>query len=673
MNTNPFLLILIGALLLTGRIGAQGDAIPSILDLLLQVDPFDLELTPNPSRIMDRIQHAHRNSGIASDLPPGRVSQMPDLPSNPGEPHDKCRDSDSVPGSPSRTVYAPGDYRAWFFDSDRRPVEVNNDITVLVGIDCIKREMARALQTVTGSNHYVYLCNWEAEGGIRMPSAGNTDLMGLLTAAASNGAKIRALLFGPVSTTFRRGDPALLDPNVSLANKYKNYQTNLEFSRQIKDLGIGIGDAFLDDKRLMWGSHHQKILIVRGNEGLIAFCGSYDFDELREGGNKDYSGPWHEVTTRVTGPAAYRLLQVFLERWTDSAVPDEEKHGISDFSRQIGKSGPGELPKRRGGIPAQVTITAGNLKDNKPAHAELRPYDFARSGEMSCRKALLKAIDAVLHQSANATEGIGREIYLECQYGWGETGAIGETLRAKLTEALRMGVHVTVVTPRQNKPPDFGLEDAMMMGRGFNAGARKGGLLGALLGGGAVVGYHAAIRLDDFQRAQDWFWWKPSIEANGNLEIYHTDPEAHYIHSKLWIFNRSFALIGSANFNNRSLTHDSEVMIGFYDPARLGVLRDRLFRTHVPETAKAGSSTSDSDQAPPQSAQNTRKYEIPKILYDNFKGVGNAMSDLTFSRTIDPYGGPRNLDQLDDSRAGWVDRLEHDIEHSIAADLESHQ
>ena len=39
----------------------------------------------------------------------------------------------------------------------------------------------------------------------------------------------------------------------------------------------------------------------------------------------------------------------------------------------------------------------------------------------------------------------------------------------------------------------------------------------------------------------------------------------NYVHSKTWIFDDKYAIIGSANCNNRGYTHDSEVVAGIYD------------------------------------------------------------------------------------------------------------
>ena len=43
---------------------------------------------------------------------------------------------------------------------------------------------------------------------------------------------------------------------------------------------------------------------------------------------------------------------------------------------------------------------------------------------------------------------------------------------------------------------------------------------------------------------------------------------ATYVHSKIWIMDDKFAVIGSANCNMRGYTHDSEVVAGIYDESK---------------------------------------------------------------------------------------------------------
>jgi phosphatidylserine/phosphatidylglycerophosphate/cardiolipin synthase-like enzyme len=63
-----------------------------------------------------------------------------------------------------------------------------------------------------------------------------------------------------------------------------------------------------------------------------------------------------------------------------------------------------------------------------------------------------------------------------------------------------------------------------------------------------------------------------------------------YVHSKTWIFDDGYVIIGSANCDNRGYTHDTEVVAGITDTNTLDVLlgesfaidlRTRLWHKHL--------------------------------------------------------------------------------------------
>src|SRR5215831_473296 len=66
--------------------------------------------------------------------------------------------------------------------------------------------------------------------------------------------------------------------------------------------------AILDREHPMGGAHHQKLVLVYGKEGLIAYCGGVDL-------NPDRLTALYDVHCRIKGPIAQELLQVFNERW----------------------------------------------------------------------------------------------------------------------------------------------------------------------------------------------------------------------------------------------------------------------------------------------------------------------------------------------------------------------
>ena len=62
-----------------------------------------------------------------------------------------------------------------------------------------------------------------------------------------------------------------------------------------------------------------------------------------------------------------------------------------------------------------------------------------------------------------------------------------------------------------------------------------------------------------------------------------------YVHSKTWIFDDQFAMIGSPNYNLRGWTHDSEICVGIFDESTNKIpsytlahrLRIRLWAEHL--------------------------------------------------------------------------------------------
>lgn len=639
----------------------------TIPNFFLRNLPFTQDLT-STSQLARTVYNSPRNG-------PSQLPFSPSVPSN-TLPLSPVQDTTPIP-----FAQAP----KWFIDSKRRPVEGNNKVDIIQDAPDILKSMYDAIQTATGSGHYIYMCNWMVDENLKMSYEDNPDptsntdptLLSVLTEASKNEVQIRSLLFGPghpvgkdkgnldlaldailamptvVPTlpvpTFPSGQDRQKLGNYSAANRYGNYRINLSFANEINKLKNGV--AYLDEKRLTWGTHHQKLLIVRGEKGLIAFCGSFDPTYDREN--------WNELAIRVQGPVAYRLAEVFLERWKDAAsdIPRDELK--KSLSTEIGQSLDSEkIDLTTGGIPCQVTVTTGNMKDNEPANANLKPYQFAPTGEMSFREALIHAIDTAED-----------EIYLECQYGWGESLGHDQVIRSKLAEAAKRNVKIIVVTPKQKDVPDYGVQDALVVAVAGPAGAMLGGwerrsnnqkgsvfggILGALSGYGSATSAQVFSRAQDFQRLQDKFWHEISRVATQPIEIYHTDPVEHYVHAKLWIFDDEFALIGSGNFNNRSLSHDSEVMVGLYHPARLSQLRiDRLAK-HMKG---------------PEKGLKTQRYIVPKPVGDDLKGVGDLMTDSTLPVT-DPYGGPgKNSQRVETALLQNVETLNRQIEKAKENDL----
>jgi phosphatidylserine/phosphatidylglycerophosphate/cardiolipin synthase-like enzyme len=89
-----------------------------------------------------------------------------------------------------------------------------------------------------------------------------------------------------------------------------------------------------------------------------------------------------------------------------------------------------------------------------------------------------------------------------------------------------------------------------------------------------------------------------TLQPNGNTREFQDGHQDHtYVHSKIWIVDDEFAVIGSVNSNKRSWLHDSEVAAGIYETSTDSVLRYRLahwlrielWKEHLNMRTEAGS------------------------------------------------------------------------------------
>ena len=63
-------------------------------------------------------------------------------------------------------------------------------------------------------------------------------------------------------------------------------------------------------------SHHQKFLVVKGNNTAFAFCGGVDINpDRRDSPNHGAEGAFHDVHAKIEGPAVIDVLNTFIERW----------------------------------------------------------------------------------------------------------------------------------------------------------------------------------------------------------------------------------------------------------------------------------------------------------------------------------------------------------------------
>jgi phosphatidylserine/phosphatidylglycerophosphate/cardiolipin synthase-like enzyme len=266
------------------------------------------------------------------------------------------------------------------------------------------------------------------------------------------------------------------------------------------------------------GAHHEKLVIVKGDEGLIAFCGGIDFNKNRvistvdwpEAGlfksksvKKEFRFPYyHDNACRLRGPAAYDVLQKFKKRWNN--------HPVANKVRLIGSN---EAKPKEAVAPYPYTKVVGTY--NSPD---------GRQKDRSLQEAYLKII-----------ENAESYIYIEDQY--------------------LVNLDVARVLNKKIKEPKFqkltfAIQDSIETADIFIPNRKRGEFLDAVLRDTNNVEKEKVL-----MAVIDRTKW--------DQEFYHPG-----MHAKTLIVDDEIAIIGSANVNRRSFTCDSETSVIVFDDAK---------------------------------------------------------------------------------------------------------
>ena len=393
-----------------------------------------------------------------------------------------------------------GDGRAW--------TEGNLAEPLIHGATYFAR-LVEAVQKLA-SDDWIHFTDWRGDPDEQMDSTGVT-LSEMFCDALRRGVHLRGLVWRshPDQTHFSE-------------------QENMHLAEVVNEAG---GEVLLDERVRRFGSHHQKLVLLRrpSDESKdIAFVGGIDLchgrndDERHLGDPQTYPldkrygdrPPWHDAQMQVQGPVIGDLAVTFRERWEDP-TPLDHKNPVRVRMARAAKE-----PRKAGPLPP--------MPDDPPAcgpHAiqimrtypVRRPaYPFARKGERSVARAYMKALKRAR-----------KLVYIEDQYMWSReiAGTLAEALEAN--KDLRL----IVVVPRF---PD-----------------QDGRLSGPL----NRVGQQAAMDL-----VQD-----AGGDRVGIYDLENENSTPIYVHAKVCVVDDVWAVIGSDNMNRRSWTHDSELSCAVID------------------------------------------------------------------------------------------------------------
>jgi phosphatidylserine/phosphatidylglycerophosphate/cardiolipin synthase-like enzyme len=402
-------------------------------------------------------------------------------------------------GNPRTTVDATRE-RAW--------TEANSAHPLIHGRNYFPR-LAAELRLV-GRGDEVWILDWRGDADERLD---DEDLGTLLVGALARGADVRGLVW--------RSHPD--------EEKF-NEQENAHLARVVNEAG---GEILLDERVRRFGSHHQKLVLIRRADAArdVAFVGGIDLchgrgdDEAHLGDpqvvplDRRY-GPrpaWHDAQVEIAGPAVGDLARTFRERWEDP-TPIDHRNPVRARIRRVVREPlrPRPLPPERPD-PAGSGAVAVQVLRTYPAKRP--PFPFAPDGERSVARGYAKAIARAVSL-----------IYIEDQYLWSR--AVADVVAAALERTAEL--RAILVVPRF---PD-----------------RDGRLTGVL----QRVGQMAAI--ERLRRAGDDRVAVYDLEGEGGRPI--------YVHAKVCIVDDVWIAIGSDNLNVRSWTNDSELTCALVDSRR---------------------------------------------------------------------------------------------------------
>ena len=383
---------------------------------------------------------------------------------------------------------------------------------------CTARRTSAACTTSCSSSQAgdrVYFTDWRGDPDERLLPDGPT-VGGLLRELCERDVEVRGLVW--------RSHTDLLQFSAT---------ENEHLGEELNEAG---GEVLLDQRVRWFGSHHQKLVVLRHRgepERDVAFVGGIDLchgrrDDADHRGDPQQSpidrrygdrAPWHDATLELRGPVVGEVLRTFVERWDDPHPLDRR----SPYRRLLQRLA--RMPRHPEQLPESFPDPPPAGRARRAAAADLRRAAARRT--RSRRRASGRSRGRTRHAFRRART----LIYLEDQYLWSE-------------------------------PVARGIAEALERGAGAAAARRRAALPGRRRPGERA----AEPARPDRGRWSCCSRWRPDRVAFFDLE--NADGVPIYVHAKICVVDDVWCTCGSDNFNRRSWTNDSELTCAVLDPER---------------------------------------------------------------------------------------------------------
>lgn len=433
--------------------------------------------------------------------------------------------------------------------------------SLIDGRECFE-QMEVDIRSANGANDYVYLLGWDMVTDFDLvptdrrkgifphacPIGGKENGQGrtiidALQFASDHGVQVRVMLWAkpPLSGSLAVARINLMKNGAAIRDDETANKTGMSTARLILALQLAsispamvpvIVQAIQPDLIRMTGAHHQKVLIIKRGETLIAYCGGIDFNSNRLYSDAPQKGdPQHDTHCRIVGPAAWDLLDTFRRRWNHHPAS-------AAIDRKVPLRGAAEP------VPVPLTRPSPNdsLSDITCSAIIARTFNpVHKTGSMRPERDIQRLLVASIASAR-------RFIYFEDQYLFDYPDPrFPATL--DMASALNAAVpniqHLTILLPANGLAVPF-----------VDGHYRKNFIDRLLFGLSAADRLKVGI-------------FQPSHSQQRSMIGCHD-----YVHSKCWIFDDELAMIGSANCNRRGYQHDSEVNAFIFDDPPIGPSTD---------------------------------------------------------------------------------------------------
>jgi hypothetical protein len=394
------------------------------------------------------------------------------------------------------------------------------DVVAYIYGKCLFEDIANALETATSEQHRIYILGWNTEKDTVLK--GGKTLEQYLSGTK---AQIRAMAFDGI---LAQPVPVAPIPVNNLANRWM-----VEMLNRLPN-----GGAIMDSKHGQPATHHQKVLVVQGSLGAIAFVGGMDINPTRTNFNPKLGEPWHDVQVRLTAAAALDCRNIFQERWHDhpqSAAIDKRLDGDPFPTPGPGQPIPTITRTQETTTPVLRGVRIGRTYPKLRKWGGGADYSFAPQG-------IYTVWDMVKH----GIQTTKRWIYLEDQY-----------LVSRMARQLLL-----------DKVQQKGFEFLLILMNGSGAAAADFKFL---------ISERNQFRKDLRSVDKSETKWGIYILKDPG------DPDRQkwcgtYMHSKTWIFDDEFSIVGSANCENRGYTLNTEAVAAIGDDIKVNARGDGFAR-----------------------------------------------------------------------------------------------